>query len=534
MAIDLQGIHSKVVIDCVEAQSCTSMTIKVNNNNQNIISCYLLNACDGIVIETTDYANTKLRLYSYSRNIRFDNGYGLTATKDNVQCILPNRYIRYDSTLQNDPSEVMRRVANEYIGNQFSCDDNVQIVCDQNKTDTIENSCAVSYTVNPLSMPVAYPQCFWVSLSELVSLNCLGNCLLSPTEYPTNAPTFSPTITTVAPTNAPSFSPTVFPSTSPSSPPTNAPSNNPSATPSSPPSQSPTAAPSNAPSSSPSHSPTMEPTVEPTLEPTVNPTLDPTSDPTVNPTVYPTHIPTVDPTNPPSVDPTVDPTTEPTVDPTIDPTSDPTHDPTNAPSISPSKTPSHAPSAAPTLAPSVAPSDYPSAAPSITPSGSPTSPPTKAPSDAPSDVPTLNPTVSPSLTPTISPTSAPTFSPTVNPTIAPTESPTRTPSAPPTFAPSRFPTKDVDDVYDTRIKIEYEVKHLRTYNKYFIAQHTREAVGMFEQFIEKGYFDEGNDFRYTDFWCNIYEMNGKNVDVDGTDPDTISANAAGDKNTNGD
>eukprot|EP01083_Nonionella_stella_P191937 709977_1 len=535
MVIDIQDIQSKVVIDCVEAQSCTDMVIKLHNNNQNIISCYLLNACDDIAIETTDYANTKLRLYSYSLNIRFDNGYGLTAAKDNVECILPNRYIRYDSTLPNDPSEVMRRVANEYIGNQFACDDNVHIICDQNKTDPIENNCAVSYTVNALSMPVNAPQCFWVSLSELVSLNCLGNCLFSPTEYPTNAPTFSPTIPTIAPTNAPSFSPTIFPSNSPSSPPTNAPSNNPSATPSSPPSQSPSAAPSTAPSLSPSHSPTMEPTMEPTLEPTFNPTLDPTVDPTVNPTMNPTQIPTMDPTNPPSADPTIDPTTEPTVNPTIDPTSDPTHNPTNAPSISPSKTPSQSPSVTPTIAPSIAPSHYPSAAPSIAPSGSPSAPPTTAPSGAPSNVPTLNPTVSPSLAPTISPTSAPTFSPTVNPTIAPTESPTRAPSTPPTFAPSRFPTKDVDEEYDTRIKIEYEVKHLRTNNKYFIAQHTREAVGMFEQFIEKGYFDEGNDFRYTDFWCNIYQMNGKSVSVDATDPDTISANAeAGDETTNED
>eukprot|EP01083_Nonionella_stella_P019334 53772_1 len=203
-----------------------------------------------------------------------------------------------------------------------------------------------------------------------------------------------------------------------------------------------------------------------------SPTRDPTPAPTIAPTL-PTHGPTYNPTSVPTIDPTHDPTT----DPTKDPSNAPTSSPSNAPSFSPTNNPSIAPTSPPTASPSVAPSN------------------------------------------------APSFSPSSAPTRSPTTSPSNAPSKPPSAAPTRVPTLDVDDIYDTKIAIEYMIHNLSVDNKQLIVDDTRSVVGAMERMIESGYFDENNNLFYTDIWLVIQEINGVNVEEQEQE---ISTNAAGD------
>eukprot|EP01083_Nonionella_stella_P099736 280460_1 len=137
---------------------------------------------------------------------------------------------------------------------------------------------------------------------------------------------------------------------------------------------------------------------------------------------------------------------------------------------------------------------------------------TPSPTLYPTPDPTSDPTIDPTIDPTADPTAAPSTSPSAPPTNAPTYNPTMAPSFSPTSSPSRIPTRDVDEIYDTKIEIVYEVKNLTPNNKRFIVDNTRLAVDTFEYVIERAYFDEANDFKYTDFWCDIYEINGINIE----------------------
>eukprot|EP01083_Nonionella_stella_P287562 978863_1 len=123
----------------------------------------------------------------------------------------------------------------------------------------------------------------------------------------------------------------------------------------------------------------------------------------------------------------------------------------------------------------------------------------------------MDPSYNPTADPTRGPTPAPSTSPSMTPTHSPSNDPTISPSTAPSVAPSRVPTREVDQIYDTKIEIEYEVKHLNANNKYFVVENTHRVVHRFEEFIERGYFDEV-DLQYTDFWCDIYEINGANVE----------------------
>eukprot|EP01083_Nonionella_stella_P000869 2476_1 len=448
--MDVRDVNSTVVIDCVASHSCTGADIYLSKNNQNTITCYLLNACDDISIQTTDHEDTKLKLYSYSQNVQLDNGYGLTSTKDNLQCILPNRYIRYNASMSNDPSEVMTRVANEYIGNTFACDD-VKIICDHNQTNETIDACDVSYDVKHVSLPTPNPasQCYWVSLLDVVTVNCIGNCFLSPTEWPTNAPSAAPTSTTLGPTNAPS---------------------------------------------SPTHEPTNDPTSAPTASPTKT-TIDPTNVPTNDPTIDPT----IDPTKNPTIDPTIDPTRDPTVDPTIDPTTVPT----GIPTASPSDAPSNAPTTPPSNAPSRSPSLQPSTAPTVSPSYSPISNPTSAPSSFPSVPPTASPSIAPSL--------APSFSPSAGPTNAPTFSPSNAPSYAPSSAPTRIPTTNKEELYDASIEITYIIAKLDDANMDLLEDNSAWMMPDIVERIERGYFVE-YETPYTDFMVRVNNVNGFDVE----------------------
>eukprot|EP01084_Bolivina_argentea_P082728 149796_1 len=442
-----QNVNSLVIIDCVTPQSCESADISLDLNTQNIISCYSLQSCDNIHIFTADYTDTILKLYSYSNNIIFDNGFGLNNKADNIDCITNSKFIRYDESLNNDENTIRSLIQNEYISNLFPCNNNVKIHCDQNITDTIDEFCTLSFSIHPileLQNIQPLPQCYWVSIRDLIKITCPGSCLLSPTKLPTFSPTASPTQITISPTSSPTFSPTISPSNSPSQPPTIAPTNHPSISPSSSPSQPPTYAPSNAPTLAPSTAPSITPSISPSVAPSGSPTSKPTNspsyEPTLEPTMNPTYNPTAEPTFQPTTDPTFTPTNTPSLSPTTTPSDSPSFSPSNVPSYSPVNYPSNSPSQPPTNAPSTSPSISPSVSPSNNPSQPPTTSPSQPPTAAPTQSPSISPSISPSTSPTQPPTAIPSLNPSMSPSVPPTNFPTISPTTPPTNYPSNAPT----------------------------------------------------------------------------------------------
>eukprot|EP01083_Nonionella_stella_P011038 31383_1 len=549
-----QNVQTSLLIDCVVPTSCNSMDISLDNNLQNTISCYLLNSCDNLNVMTTDYSDTKLILYSYSSNIILDNGFGLSHSGDNIDCMANSKFIRYDSNLIGQENDIETLIQNEYLSNTFPCNDNIKILCDQNSTDSF---CIISYSIQSISTPQSFPSCYWVSVDDLMTITCPGSCLLSPTEPPTAAPSFSPTQITLSPTSSPSAPPTTAPSSSPTQPPSNAPSLAPSGVPSNNPTQFPSLSPSNAPSFSPSHSPSYSPSdapsVSPTVSPTASPSFTPTLAPSVLPTNYPSDAPTFLPTTAPSIAPTLAPTLTPSLSPSNTPSMAPSHNPTIAPSFTPSAAPStsptHGPSLAPTVppttapslnpshAPSIAPSSFPTRNPTLNPSHTPSLAPTLTPSFSPSSSPTAHPTFSPSLTPTYSPSAAPIYSPSAAPTyspsvapsliptlapsfspsFSPSASPTYSPSAAPTYSPTNNPTRlpTLSDSYPFWIDIVYQILNYSENNIYFILNDTMSFAKHTQEILETNYFISEDVLTYHNFAVEIVEIN--NVDVNDTD-----------------
>eukprot|EP01083_Nonionella_stella_P224560 799233_1 len=364
------NVTTQVTIDCVASASCKEMHIALEQNDYNLISCYLPNACDDIEIHTSNYNDTTLRMYSHSNNVVLSNGYGLSKEDkgEQIDCNTDNKYIRYHSGL--NLTEIESRVLNEYNHEMFPCD-GVTILCQQNTTGVIDR-CTVDYSMLHVTPPMPHPQCYWISITDLVNIHCPGTCLHSPTTTPTKAPSLAPTEPTIIPTNAPSNPPTNTPSLAPTQPPSLAPSATPTLAPSSTPTQPPTRIPSLSPSSTPSFSPTETPTRRPSRTPTLTPTISPTLTPTRTPTLPPS----LAPSSPPSLAPTLAPTLTPSITPTLTPTLTPSLAPTLAPSLAPSIHPTFTPTHAPTRSPTNAPTAVPSLAPTFSPSTAPTRGPT--------------------------------------------------------------------------------------------------------------------------------------------------------------
>eukprot|EP01083_Nonionella_stella_P085068 235619_1 len=301
------NMSNQVTIDCVASTSCQGMSIHLDRNDYNLISCYLPNACDDIRVHTSDYNDTKLRMFSYSNNVILDNGYGLrkedTEKTKQIECNTDNQYIRYHSNLTS--TQIETRMLNEYNDAVFPCD-GVQILCEQNTTDAVESHCTIDYNIRSITPPMPNPQCYWVSITDLLHIHCPGTCLNSPTAPPTKAPSFAPTEPTVIPTNAPSSTPTKTPSAAPTQPPSLTPSVTPTLAPSLAPSQPPTLVPSLAPTLTPSLAPSVAPSLNPSIHPTLTPTLAPTRSPTKTPTVAPTLAPTFSPSTAPTRAPTTE------------------------------------------------------------------------------------------------------------------------------------------------------------------------------------------------------------------------------------
>eukprot|EP01084_Bolivina_argentea_P301774 520717_1 len=290
MIVDINstGIdNGSIIIECGIKSSCNNMVIDIIGN-QNVvtnISCYAPNACDNIDITVEDHTLSTLKMYSYSDNAIFDNGVGLQESAGGrklIQCNEKSKYIRWNKTLTN--AEMRTLIKKEYSNNVFPCD-NLQIKCAADENDTKSTAhCDINYNVTDPTITNPSTECYWIPVSEIVQLDCIGKCFTSPTASPTPAPTGTPTEPSINPTNAPTDIPTSTPSAAPTSPPTNIPST------------APTTAPTLSPTISPVYSPSISPTISPTLLPTISPTISPSLPPSKVPTLAPSVAPTRDPT----------------------------------------------------------------------------------------------------------------------------------------------------------------------------------------------------------------------------------------------
>ena len=257
MQIDVTG-SSRVEIHCMQENSCEGMeayftAISSKQNPNTSISCYSQNACNELYIDT-DGPYTKLIMYEHSK-VTYYNPIGYLSQLQTISCALNDKYIKYNLT-DNTPKQLQNLVADEYSSALLPCL-NVTVLCNENDT-IINGSCSMKYKYHPQNLNnndrFVGEQCVYVELTDIISMDCVGQCITSPT----TAPTFTPTSN---PSNAPSYSPSFSPTYSPSISPTNLP----------------TIPPTSSPSRYPTIPPTYSPTYSPTLSPTVSPTRYPTS-----------------------------------------------------------------------------------------------------------------------------------------------------------------------------------------------------------------------------------------------------------------
>eukprot|EP01083_Nonionella_stella_P275240 934689_1 len=78
----VSDMDDSISIDCGQAHSCDDMTINVNGHGSSYTSCIGLRACDGLLvnIDADRYKTNFLNMYSWSNDVIFSNGFGLTET----------------------------------------------------------------------------------------------------------------------------------------------------------------------------------------------------------------------------------------------------------------------------------------------------------------------------------------------------------------------------------------------------------------------------------------------------------------------
>eukprot|EP01083_Nonionella_stella_P192913 712841_1 len=283
---------TQITIDCGAETSCINMGISIagarNGNATATISCIDYGACDdiNIEIELDDVTKSRLKMYSYSSNVWFNNDYGWASSdrkQKYIDCATRQRSIPWRSGLNKTELETL--IAAQYSHNIYPCFDvHVACISEANQT-TSSSACTMHYdALESFNAPpsVSPTHCLYVPIEDMIRHDCLGSCWNSPTEKPTKVPSSMPTISTTNPTV----------------------------------------------------SPTMDPTTDPTIDPTYDPTLDPTAAPTTNPS---------SPSQPPTMSPSIAPSIAPSLSPTIAPTDSPSMSPSNAPSYSPSSAPTRVP-----------------------------------------------------------------------------------------------------------------------------------------------------------------------------------------------
>ena len=185
---------------------------------------FRVSACNSIMI-TTDSDDTRLVMYGYSADVKFDTPSGYTGY--NLECNPNNAYILlteddYDSFLSIEDSATN-------VDGDLPCK-GVTFTCLETE------SCSIEYVKreNQLTLDEFQPyfNCHGpIYFEQLFDIECIGTCPISPTSSPTTpSPNVDPGIATTAipttkiPTKSPSTAnPTESPTSSPSAAPTNHP-----------------------------------------------------------------------------------------------------------------------------------------------------------------------------------------------------------------------------------------------------------------------------------------------------------------------
>ena len=130
MKIIISNVLS-VQITCIGDESCEGTIITLNNVESSIIECWSMGACDNIAIKTNNWNKTKLIMKEYSKNVIYNNGYGLNILQEqgfiNLECNLEDYYIRFDVNNINDILLDMIRLAYN-SGNNLPCN-GIKIQC---------------------------------------------------------------------------------------------------------------------------------------------------------------------------------------------------------------------------------------------------------------------------------------------------------------------------------------------------------------------------------------------------------------------
>ena len=247
---------------CSQSEACSDMVVHIDVRDDKAVAnrhddrygsiwCTVPNACDGLMINTSSIWTT-LWMFEWSYDVVLDNGYGY---EDNIEC--NNNRFFYRQWINETEDTITEIILAEYESDHFPCD-GVQVQCNGSSCDMEYN--LKTQTILSLETNFATGDCYWFNLEEIQKglshildvaipktfspdksvgkkffklqhlrcgtgpLNCLGECVTSPTTPPSAAPTSAPAIPTVKPTgdptNAPSGDPTSAPSSSPTQYPT--------------------------------------------------------------------------------------------------------------------------------------------------------------------------------------------------------------------------------------------------------------------------------------------------------------------------
>eukprot|EP01084_Bolivina_argentea_P233266 392938_1 len=175
----------KLSILCIESKSCQNMNVSLMNTDNiapiNVtVWCYDAYSCDGLLIDTDNSPGIfiSLNVYQYSEDIFIDYYHYKNV---NVQCSFEDkRYIRYDTNVLLDASELLQTSRSEYKTTQrLPCED-ITIVCSNNshfhQECTYQYSLANNFSLVNLLNNKNKPDCYWLEIGQLYQAHCEGTC----------------------------------------------------------------------------------------------------------------------------------------------------------------------------------------------------------------------------------------------------------------------------------------------------------------------------------------------------------------------
>eukprot|EP01084_Bolivina_argentea_P005134 9704_1 len=184
--ISINSTHQiNINIECVEQFSCVETSIDLFNENGDDmyinISCSKDYSCNQMVITTDNSPNIFITLNAlrYSKDISIIHHF-YKDVKVNCGVIQDNRYIRYDTNILLDTSEVLEFARNEYKSTHRLPCEYINIICSNNSY--FHRECTYKYKLNTnfslfdLLKDKNRPNCYWLDINHLYEPSCFGTC----------------------------------------------------------------------------------------------------------------------------------------------------------------------------------------------------------------------------------------------------------------------------------------------------------------------------------------------------------------------